>query len=377
MKIGITCYPTYGGSGALATELGVALAGRGHEVHFVTYRWPFRLPSFTPRVFFHEVDVGRYPLFEFPPYDLALAVRMHEVVRTHELDLLHVHYAIPHATSAWIAREMLRNDGHDVKVVTTLHGTDITIVGQDPSFQTITKFSIEKSDRITAVSEFLRTETIRAFGCTNCRVDVIPNFIDPAVFDRARYGPGMHQQLGGGRRVLMHLSNFRPVKRIRDVVRTFAAVHAAVPSVLVMVGDGPDRPDAEEEARLLGVDKDVFFLGKLVDVAPLLAAADLFLLTTDRESFGLSALEALASGVPVIGYGVGGLPAVVRDGETGVLCEVGDTAAMSRAAIDLLRDSVRWARMSAAAAADARARFSMDEVVAQYEALYASTLTPR
>ncbi|MBI2796437.1 MAG: N-acetyl-alpha-D-glucosaminyl L-malate synthase BshA [Gemmatimonadetes bacterium] len=377
MKIGITCYPTYGGSGALATELGLALAGRGHEVHFVTYRWPFRLPSFTPRVYFHEVDVGRYPLFEFPPYDLALAVRMHEVVRTHGLEVLHVHYAIPHATSAWIAREMLQKDGDDVKVVTTLHGTDITIVGQDPSFQTITKFSIEKSDRITAVSEFLKTETIKAFGCTNCRVDVIPNFVDPAVFNRARYGGELHRELGQGRKVLVHLSNFRPVKRIRDVVRTFAAINAEVPSVMVMIGDGPDRPDAEDEARLLGVEKDVSFLGKLNDVAPLIAAADLFLLTTDRESFGLSALEALASGVPVMGYGVGGLPEVVRNGETGVLCAVGDTAGMARAASAILRDPARWARMSAAAAADARARFGMNEVVALYEALYASTLAER
>ena len=374
MRIGITCYPTYGGSGALATELGIALAGRGHEVHFVTYRWPFRLPSFTPRVIFHEVDVGRYPLFEYPPYDLALAVRMHEVVLSHKLDLLHVHYAIPHATSAWIAREMLRKNGHDVKVVTTLHGTDITIVGQDPSFKAITQFSIEKSDRITAVSDFLRTETINTFGCADCDVEVIPNFMDEAVFNRAAHDPALREQFGHGKKVLMHLSNFRPVKRVRDIVRTFAAVHAQLPAVLVMIGDGPDRPDAEEEARLLGVETDVIFLGKLDAVAPLLAVADLFLLTTDKESFGLSALEALASGTPVIGARVGGLPEVVRDGETGVLCAVGDTAAMAAAALGILRDPARWQRMSQAAAADARARFSMGAIVAQYEALYASTL---
>ena len=374
MKIGITCYPTYGGSGALATELGIALAGRGHEIHFVTYKWPFRLPSFTPRVFFHEVDVGRYPLFEYPPYDLALAVRMHEVVQSHQLDLLHVHYAIPHATSAWIAREMLRKNGHDVKVVTTLHGTDITIVGQDPSFKAITQFSIEKSDRITAVSQYLRTETINTFGCAQCVVEVIPNFMDGAVFDRTKHDPALREQFGHGKHVLMHLSNFRPVKRVRDIVQTFAKVHAALPAVLVMVGDGPDRPDAEAEARRLGVDKDVFFLGKLDAVAPLLAIADLFLLPTDKESFGLSALEALASGVPVIGARAGGLPEVVRDGETGVLCDVGDTDAMAQAAIGILRDAGRWRRMSDAAAADARARFSMDATVAQYEALYASAL---
>src|SRR5688500_7051429 len=204
VRIGITCYPTYGGSGALATELGIALAGRGHEVHFITYRQPFRLPAFLPRVYFHEVDVGRYPLFEFPPYDLALAVRMHEVTLAHHLDLLHVHYAIPHATSAWIAREMLRAGGADVPIVTTLHGTDITIVGQDPSFHAITKFSIERSSRITAVSHFLREETVRAFGCTGCRVDVIPNFVDPDVYDRARYAPVLRRELPNDGSILVH-----------------------------------------------------------------------------------------------------------------------------------------------------------------------------
>src|SRR5690349_13667814 len=256
VKIGITCYPTYGGSGAVATELGIALAAKGHEVHFITYQQPFRLPSFLPRIYFHEVDVGRYPLFEYPPYDLALAVRMHEVVKMHGLDLLHVHYAIPHATSAWIAREMLREAGSDVKVITTLHGTDITIVGQDRSFHAITKFSIEKSDGLSAVSQFLRTETFNAFGCTGCNVEVIYNFIDPEVYDRSKYPPLLRQQLNGGRRVLMHVSNFRPVKRVRDIVRVFAKVRDEVPSVLVMVGDGPDRVDAEAEARTLGVDRD-------------------------------------------------------------------------------------------------------------------------
>ena len=224
MRIGITCYPTYGGSGAVATELGIALAARGHEVHFITYQQPFRLPAYLPRIYFHEVDVGRYPLFEYPPYDLALAVRMHEVVTTHELDLLHVHYAIPHATSAWIAREMLRKSGRDIRVITTLHGTDITIVGQDPSFHAITKFSIEQSDALTAVSHFLRQETYHAFGCTSCDVDVIHNFVDPAVYDRSRYPPTLRREVGDGGRVLIHVSNFRAVKRVRDVVRVFARV---------------------------------------------------------------------------------------------------------------------------------------------------------
>lgn len=374
MKIGITCYPTYGGSGAVATELGIALAQRGHEVHFVTYRQPFRLPTFLPRVFFHEVDVGRYPLFEFPPYDLALAVRMHEVVREHRLDLLHCHYAIPHATSAWITKQMLREETRDIKVVTTLHGTDITIVGQDPSYYTITKFSIEKSDALTAVSQYLRHETRDAFGCTACRIDVIPNFIDPTVYDRARYQGADLPRFDGDRRVLMHISNFRPVKRVTDVVRVFARVNQSVPSVLVMVGDGPDRHAAEQEARELGVEKHVRFLGKIDSVAPLLAAADLFLLLTDSESFGLSALEALASGTPVIGTRAGGLPEVVRDTETGVLCGVGDIEGMTEAAVQLLRDHPRWDRMSRAAAADARSRFAMDDVVRRYEDAYTAAL---
>ena len=370
MKIGITCYPTYGGSGAVATELGVALAERGHEVHFITYQLPFRLPVFLPRVYFHEVDVGRYPLFQYPPYDLALAVRMHEVVINEELDLLHVHYAIPHATSAWIAKEMLRKEGRDITVITTLHGTDITIVGQDHSFHAITKFSIEKSDHITAVSQFLKEETVRAFGCTDCDVEVIPNFIDPRVYSRSAHEPLLRRQMGDDRKILMHISNFRPVKRVLDIVRIFAKVRRAVPSVLVMVGDGPDRISAEEEARVLGVEHDVHFLGRLDAVAPLLAAADLFVLPSDRESFGLSALEALACGTPALGYDDGGLREVVRNGVTGALRPVGDIDGLAESAVGLLTDSVRWQVMSDAAAADARARFSSDQIVGKYEALY-------
>lgn len=376
MKIGITCYPTYGGSGAVATELGIALADRGHEVHFITYRQPFRLPSFLPRIFFHEVDVGRYPLFEFPPYDLALAVRMHEVVKGHGLELLHCHYAIPHAASAWIAREMLRENGEDVHVLTTLHGTDITIVGQDPSFYPITKFSIEKSDRITAVSQYLREETCRAFGCDGPDVDVIHNFIDPDIYDRGKYPALLKNELARSKPILMHVSNFRTVKRVRDVVRIYAEVNRELPSVLVMIGDGPDRPAAEEEARLLGVEHSVSFLGKLDQIAPLLAAADLFLLPSQSESFGLSALEALASGVPVVGSNAGGLPEVVRDGETGILCAVGDVAGMAAASLAILSDRARWEEMSNLAAADARERFARDAIVSKYESLYRDTLTP-
>mgnify|MGYP001764821915 CR=1 FL=1 len=373
MKVGITCYPTYGGSGAVATELGIALAARGHEVHFISYEHPFRLPHFLPRVYFHEVSIGNYPLFEYPPYDLALAVRMHDVVLSQGLDLLHVHYAIPHATSAWIAKEMLREQGRRLPVVTTLHGTDITIVGQDHSYQAITRFSIERSDRITSVSQWLKDETIKAFGCGNSRVDVIPNFVDPAHFERTHHGTALRQELGGGKPVLMHISNFRPVKRVRDVVRVFAKVRERQPAVLVMVGDGPDRGAAEEEARQLGVAADVRFLGKIDQVAPLLAAADVYVFPSESESFGLSALEALASGVPVVAARVGGVPEVVRDGVTGALLPLGDIQGMADAVMDFLRPD-RWAAASAAAQADARARFATADVVARYERLYAEAL---
>ena len=375
MKIGITCYPTYGGSGAMATELGIALAARGHEIHFITYAQPFRLPAFLPRVFFHEVDVGRYPLFEYPPYDLALAVRMHEVVRSAKLDVLHCHYAIPHATSAWIAREMMRETGEDVAVVTTLHGTDITIVGQDPSYWAITKFSIEKSDRITAVSEHLQRETVNAFGCAGCAVDVIYNFIDPDVYDRNRYPGALSGMVASPGKVLMHISNFRAVKRTADVIRIFAKVSAALPATLVMVGDGPDRGIAQEEARVLGVADRVQFLGRIENVAPLLSSADLFLLPSASESFGLSALEALACGVPVVASDTGGIPEVVQDGITGALRPVGDVDAMAIAAIEILADDARWATMSAAASADARTRFSESRIIGQYESTYEDAVT--
>jgi N-acetyl-alpha-D-glucosaminyl L-malate synthase BshA len=372
VKIGITCYPTYGGSGAVATELGIALAARGHEVHFIAYEQPFRLPVFVPRVTFHEVSLGQYPLFQYPPYDLALAVKMHEVALEQRLDLLHVHYAIPHATSALLAKQMLAESGIALPVVTTLHGTDITIVGQDHSYHAITKFSIEKSDRITAVSEFLKAETIRAFGCGNCRVDVIPNFIDPRVYAPDKRDAALRRELAGDAPVLMHISNFRPVKRVRDVVATFAKVRESVPAVLVMVGDGPERGAAEDEARRLGVRDHVKFLGRIDAVAPLLAIADVYVLTTDRESFGLSALEAQASGVPVVAAGVGGIGEVVEDGVTGTLRPVGDVDGFATAIVGLLRDPARWRAQSEAAVARARRLFSLDDVVSRYESVYRS-----
>ncbi|MCG8468688.1 MAG: N-acetyl-alpha-D-glucosaminyl L-malate synthase BshA [Gemmatimonadetes bacterium] len=373
MKIGISCYPTYGGSGAVATELGLELARRGHEVHFISYALPFRLTQFIDGVYFHEVKVNQYPLFEYPPYSLALAVTMHEVARREELDLLHVHYAIPHATAGWIARDMLRAGGGDVKLVTTLHGTDITLVGQDPSYWSITRFSIEKSDALTAVSNWLRDQTHRDFECSKCAIEVIPNFIDPETYDRDRYA-GLHRFGCDGEKVLMHISNFRSVKRIPDLIRIFARVQEVVPSKLVLVGDGPQRQKAEDLAEQLGIADRVVMLGKLESVAELLASADLFLLPSEQESFGLVALEAQASGVPVIGSEHTGLAEVVEHGVTGSLHPVGDTEAMARAAIGLLSDASRWEAVSTAARARAVDRFAAARVVDRYEELYRSVL---
>lgn len=370
MKVGITCYPTYGGSGAVATELGLELAARGHEIHFVSYDQPFRLTRFREGVYFHEVEVKRYPLFEFPPYSLALAVTLHSVAVERELDLVHAHYAVPHATSAWIAREMLRQAGRDVKIVTTLHGTDITLVGQDPSFQTITEFSIAKSDFLTAVSEYLRDETRRAFDCRGCDIRVIPNFVDTEVYARDRDDCHRASLARDDEKLLFHVSNFRPVKRVGDVVRVFAGVRQEVPSRLVLIGDGPERETARRAARDLGVEGDVLFLGKLETVAELLSCADLFLLPSEQESFGLVALEAHASGVPVVGTAGSGLAEVVEDGVTGRLHPVGDVEGMTESATAYLTDDETWRRASEAARERAVSRFSAERVVPRYERLY-------
>jgi N-acetyl-alpha-D-glucosaminyl L-malate synthase BshA len=371
MKIGITCYPTYGGSGALATELGLELARRGHEVHFITYASPFRLRGgYAERVFFHEVEtrIGRYPLFEHYPYSLALASKQHEVARREKLDLIHVHYAIPHATTAWLAREMLEAEGQRLPIITTLHGTDITLVGQEASFYAITKFSIERSDRVTAVSAYLRDETYRAFGCVSCDLAVIPNFVNLGEYhpDASRRWDGLAPP---DHRRIMHVSNFREVKRVKDVIRIFARIRRAFPATLVMVGDGPERPDAEHEAAELGVTDDVRFLGRLDSVATLLQGCELFLLPSTSESFGLAALEAMACGAVVVASRAGGLPEVLADGRDGILEPVGSVEAMGRRAVDLLRDADRLAAMRAAALASAQA-FAADRIVPQYEALY-------
>jgi N-acetyl-alpha-D-glucosaminyl L-malate synthase BshA len=370
MKIGITCYPTYGGSGAVATELGLELAHRGHEVHFITYASPFRLRGgFAERVYYHEVDtsIGRYPLFDHFPFTLALASQQYEVARREHLDLLHVHYAIPHATAAWLAREMLAAE-HPIKVITTLHGTDITLVGQEASFYAITKFSIERSDEVTAVSTYLRDETYRAFGCVSCDLKVIPNFVNLEEYHQAE-APARDALAPPGHHIITHTSNFREVKRVKDVVRIFGRIRRAVPATLLMIGDGPDRADAEREAYELGVERDVRFLGRLDRVVDLLQATDLFLLPSQTESFGLAALEAMACGAPVVASRAGGLPEIIEDGVTGILEPVGSVEAMARRAVETLRDPERRRAMAAAAVRKAR-EFSADAVVPLYEALY-------
>ena len=371
MRIGITCYPTYGGSGALATELGLELARRGHEIHLISYAQPFRLRGFAEHVFFHEVDLsGTYPLLEYFPYSLALAVKQAEVATREQLDILHVHYAVPHATAAYLARQMLGPD-HSPRLVTTLHGTDITLVGQESSFFTVTKFSIEQSDAVTAVSTYLRDETYDAFGCDGCSIDIIPNFINPTVFCPPTDSGCRGSLAPADKKVLMHVSNFRPVKQVLDVVRIFAKVHEQVPSVLVMVGDGPDRPHAEAEAERLGLRDAVQFLGKVDGVADVLRCADVFLLPSSSESFGLSALEAMACGVPVVASNVGGLPEVIQDG-CGVLVSQGDVEGMAAATMGLLEPSrMETARRAAVARASA---FSEDRIVPLYEAVYERVL---
>ena len=373
MKIGITCYPTYGGSGAVATELGLELARRGHHVHFITYDSPFRLRGYTERVFFHQVEtrMGRYPLFDHYPYTLALASKQHEVALREGLELLHVHYAIPHATTAFLAREMLDGE-RSLRVITTLHGTDITLVGQESSFYAITKFSIEQSDGVTAVSAYLRDETYRAFGCVSCDVRVIPNFVNLQEYRPSV--PGCKAQLApAGHKVVTHVSNFREVKRVKDVVRVFARIQRAMPATLVMIGDGPERVDAENEARELGVTPYVQFLGRLDSVASLLQASDLFILPSQTESFGLAALEAMACGSPVVASRAGGLTEVIDDGVNGILEPVGSVEAMGRRAVELLRDPERHAAMQAAAIAKAQ-EFSSDRIVPMYEAFYEEVL---
>ena len=373
MKIGITCYPTVGGSGVVATELGMALAEGGDEVHFISYALPSRLLLPRPRVSFHEVVAPTYPLFVSPPYTLALATRMAEVAMHSKLDLLHVHYALPHAISGYLARDLVAFDGGALKVVTTLHGTDITIVGQDRSYLPITRFGIEKSDGVTAVSNYLRDVTVRELGVRR-EIDVIPNFVDGDLYRPDGASDYSRSLRRDGEKVLMHISNFRPVKRVADVVRVFDLVRRRIPARLILVGDGPHRALAEQLVEDGGFAAQTTFLGNVAAIETLLPIADLFLLPSDAESFGLAALEAMACGVPVIGTAKGGLPEVVDDGKEGFLRPVGDVSGMADAAMALLDDERLWRRFSEAARRRAVQDFPAAAIVRRYRELYEAVL---
>ena len=373
MRIGIVCYPTFGGSGVVATELGKGLARKGHEVHFITYDQPARLGSFHANVFYHEVRVSDYPLFDYPPYELVLASKMVEVSKQRGLDLIHAHYAIPHASAAFTARAILEQEGLRVPYITTLHGTDITLLGRDPSFKPVISFVINQSDGVTAVSESLKRDTEQLFG-VNRDIEVIPNFFCPSHFAipakedlRAALAPG-------GEPIITHISNFRPLKRVQDVVQAFARVRAAMPAKLLFIGDGPERQAAESLCESLGVHRDTYFLGKVKNPIEALLISDLFMLPSESESFGLSALEAMAAGVPVVASTAGGIAEVVEDGIGGILCPIGDVDALSAAALHLLGDANRLERFSLQALQSAN-RFHIDRVLPQYERLYERVLS--
>ncbi|MEJ1238985.1 N-acetyl-alpha-D-glucosaminyl L-malate synthase BshA [Chryseolinea sp. T2] len=335
MNIGIVCYPTFGGSGVVATELGKALAQEGHKVHFITYSQPTRLDFLNENLFYHEVEFHSYPLFEYPPYELALASKMVSVVKNEKLDLLHVHYAIPHASAAYMAKQILKTHGITIPVVTTLHGTDITLVGKDASYEPVVTFSINESDGVTAVSEDLRRETYQSFAITN-NIEVIPNFIDLEKFKKQKKDHFKKAICPNGESLIVHTSNFRKVKRVNDVVKIFANIHREIPAKLLMIGDGPERAKAEAMCRELGIFNDVRFLGKLEAVEEVLSVADLFVMPSEKESFGLAALEAMACEVPVISSNTGGLPELNIQGVTGFMSPVGDVEDMTQKALFVL-----------------------------------------
>jgi len=367
MKIGITCYPTYGGSGVVATELGMELSARGHDVHFISYAPPIRLNPNDPHIHFHEVEVVSYPLFDHPPYTLALATKMMEVFESESLDLLHVHYAIPHSVSALLARSMAAP--RRLPFITTLHGTDITLVGSNRSYLPITKFSIEQSDGVTAISSYLLNQTIKEFDIKR-PIEVIPNFVNCDLYSRAADKGLGKEWAPSGEPILMHLSNFRPVKRVPDAVEIFALVRAKMPAKLVLIGDGPDRSSAEYLVRKKRLQKDVFFLGKQNAVYEKLAAADLFLLPSQLESFGLAALEAMACEVPVIATNTGGVPEVIEHGVDGYLVEPGDVKEAARYAIELLSRADRGREMGKVARINAKKKFCANDVIPAYERYY-------
>ncbi len=370
MKIGITCYPVYGGSGVVATELGKALAQRGHQIHFIAYSMPFRLGHVTENIFYHEVNVNVYPLFEYPPYSLALTSKMVDVARFEDLDLLHVHYAVPHATSAVLARQILDQHELSIPVVTTLHGTDITIVGQDPSFAPVVNYSINQSDGVTAVSAYLRRETENHFNIKR-PIEVIPNFIDTERFTRMNKEHFKQALCPEGEKVMVHVSNFRPVKRAGDVVHVFHRLRQeGLPVKLLFVGDGPDRDTTQRLARDLGVYSDIRFLGKQEPVEEILSIADVFVIPSGSETFGLAALEAMACSVPVVSSDIGGLPELNVEGETGFLCPLGDIDVFTERIRRILLDEELQSRMGAAARKRAEDVFDQDRIVPMYEAYY-------
>jgi N-acetyl-alpha-D-glucosaminyl L-malate synthase BshA len=371
MKIGITCYPTYGGSGVVATELGIELAARGHEIHFISYAMPIRLTGASDRIFFHEVEVTTYPLFDHPPYTLALATKMGEVAEQASLDLLHVHYAIPHSVSALLARMMA--SPRRLPFITTLHGTDITLVGSDRSYLPITRFSIEQSDGVTAISNYLRDRTLKEFEIKR-PIEVIPNFVNCDLYKKSADEAARARWAPGGEPILMHLSNFRPVKRLTDVVEIFALVREKIPAKLVLIGDGPDRGAAEYIVRKKRLTKDVFFLGKQDHVQEKLGLADLFLLPSDEESFGLAALEAMACEVPILATNVGGLPEVVKHGVDGYLFEPRDVHTAAKYALEILTRPDRGRLMGQMARASARAKYCSNDIIPLYEAYYEKIL---
>ncbi|GAA4441937.1 N-acetyl-alpha-D-glucosaminyl L-malate synthase BshA [Pontibacter saemangeumensis] len=371
MRIGIVCYPTFGGSGVVATELGKALALKGHQVHFITYSQPARLDLFNENLFYHEVYIPSYPLFQYPPYELALASKMVDIVRFEKLDVLHVHYAIPHASAAYMAKQILRTKGISIPVITTLHGTDITLVGKDASFEPVVTFSINQSDGVTAVSDSLRAETYDYFQIEK-DIQVIPNFINLEKFKRQKKE---HFRLAIGpnnEKLLVHTSNFRAVKRVDDVIRIFAKVRQQIPSKLLLVGDGPDRPKMEKLCRELGICNDVRFLGKLDAVEEVLSIADLFLMPSEKESFGLAALEAMACEVPVVSSNAGGIPELNIDGVTGFTCPVGAVDEMVEKALYILDDEnlPRFKANALQRATD----FDVDKIVPIYEDFYQKTI---
>jgi N-acetyl-alpha-D-glucosaminyl L-malate synthase BshA len=372
MKIGIVCYPTFGGSGVVATELGIALAAKGHQIHFISYSQPFRLPSFSENIFFHEVSVSAYPLFEYQPYESALAGKLVDVVKYEKLDLLHIHYAIPHASAAFMAKSILASQGIHIPYITTLHGTDITLVGREPEFEPVIQFSMEQSDAVTAVSESLKKETLDTFHIKN-NIDVVPNFIN---IENVKQYPGSCQKkhyAANGEKIIVHVSNFRKVKRVEDVLRVFEKVRKEIACKLILVGDGPERTTIDKLCRDLNTCNDVYSLGKIVDPNEVLCIGDLFLLPSETESFGLAALEAMAMGLPVISSNTGGLPEVNIHNKTGYLCHVGDVESMSELAIDLLKDEKRLREFKANAKAQAL-KFDIQSVLPQYEKIYERVL---